>query len=70
MEIGIFFVQNGVYHAVTDSDILKMQAEFYVLKEDLATRGFSEENVKKNIKTVNYDELVDLILNYEKLLWM
>ncbi len=69
-ELGIFLVQNGVYHAVTESEILKMQAEFFVLKEDLLTRGLSEDKVKENIKIVEYGDLVDLMLKYEKLLWM
>ncbi len=70
VEIGIFFVQNGVYHAIFGSEILKKDAEFFVLKEDILTRGLSEDKVKENIKVIDYNDLVDLILKYEKLIWM
>jgi len=75
-KLGIILVENGVYHAVikekgAHSSLLKKPATFYVLSEDLATRGLSNLNVANNVKVVNYNDLVDLIFNdYEKLAWL
>lgn len=76
-ELGIFLVSNGVYHAVlkekgSSSPILdKKDAAFYVLREDLETRGFSETEVDKRVKVISYDDLVGLIMDkYEKVAWL
>lgn len=76
-ELGVFLVSNGIYHAVlkengNPSKVLdKKGATFYVLKEDLQTRGFKEEEVDSRVKVINYDDLVDLIMDkYEKLAWL
>jgi len=76
-ELGVFLVSNGVYHAVikekgSSSPILnKKDAAFYVLREDLETRGFSESEVDKRVKVISYDDLVDLVMDrYEKLAWL
>lgn len=76
-ELGVFLVSNGVYHAVlkekgSSSPILnKKDATFYVLREDLETRGFSESEVDKKVKVISYDDLVELIMDkYEKFAWL
>jgi sulfur relay protein TusB/DsrH len=76
-ELGVFLVSNGIYHAVLKengkpSKILnKKGASFYVLKEDLQTRGFSEGEVDSRVKVISYDDLVDLVMDrYEKLAWL
>jgi len=76
-ELGVFLVSNGIYHAVlkengVSSPILdKKDATFYVLKEDLETRGFGSNEVDSRVKVINYDDLVDLIMDkYEKLAWL
>ena len=75
-KLGIIFVQNGVYHATLKengiaSSLLDKKANFYVLSEDLATRGLHESHVDKRVKVVNYGDVVDLIFNeYEKLAWI
>lgn len=76
-ELGVFLVSNGVYHAVlkekgSSSPILnKKDADFYVLREDLETRGFSESEVDKRVKVIGYDDLVGLIMDrYEKFAWL
>ncbi|MBI5198818.1 MAG: hypothetical protein HZA09_02245 [Nitrospirae bacterium] len=76
-ELGVFLVSNGIYHAVLKengkpSPILdKKGATFYILKEDLETRGFSDNEVDKRVKVIAYDDLVDLIMDkYEKLAWL
>lgn len=76
-ELGVFLVSNGIYHAVLKengkpSPILdKKDATFYILKEDLETRGFSDNEVDKRVKVIGYDDLIDLIMDkYEKLAWL
>ncbi len=75
-ELGIIFVQNGVYHAAIKEDgnpspLLQKSAKFYALSEDLETRGLAGSSVDSRVKVINYDDLVDLVFNdYEKLAWL
>lgn len=75
-KLGVILVGNGVYHATVKeggaaSPLLGKQANFYVLSEDLETRGFSADSVDGRAKIVNYGDVVDLIFNeYEKLIWV
>ncbi len=75
-KLGIVLVGNGVYHATVkekgkSSSILNTAADFYVLKEDLETRGCKAESVDSKVKSVTYSDLVDLIFNdYEKTAWL
>lgn len=75
-KLGIIFVGNGVYHATIKdggaaSPVLGKAASFYVLGEDLESRGFSSANVDSRAKVVNYSDLVDIIFNdYEKIIWI
>ncbi len=75
-KLGIIFVGNGVYHAALKekgqtSKVLDLKANFYVLKEDLETRGLSTSNLDGRVKPVSYGDVVDLIFNeYEKLIWV
>jgi len=75
-ELGIIFVGNGIYHAALKEDgnpspLLQKSAKFYVLSEDLETRGLSSSGIANNIKVITYSDLVDLIFNeYEKTAWL
>ncbi len=75
-KLGIIFVQNGVYHAAVKengnpSPLLKNSADFYVLLEDIETRGLSSSDVDSKIKVVTYEDVVDIIFNdYEKTVWL
>lgn len=75
-KLGIILVGNGVYHAAVkdsgkESPIFKKSANFYVLAEDLESRGFNASNVDSRAKVVNYGDVVDLIFNdYEKIIWI
>jgi sulfur relay protein TusB/DsrH len=75
-KLGLIFIQNGVFHATIKengkaSPLLDKSANFYVLAEDLATRGLTEADVDKRVKIVNYGDVVDLIFNeYEKIVWL
>jgi sulfur relay protein TusB/DsrH len=76
-KLGVILVENGIYHAVMkeggkDSPVLsKAGANFYVLAEDLETRGFTSAQVNPKVKVVCYGDIVDLIMNdYEKTAWL
>ncbi len=75
-KLGIILVGNGVYHATVKengkgSPLLEKNAAFYVLTEDLETRGFTVDKVDSRVKAVTYDDIVDLIFNdYEKIIWL
>lgn len=77
-KLGVILAQNGVYHAVLKEGgeaspvLAKEGAEYYVVKEDLETRGYSEADVvDSKVKTITYGDLVDLLMNdYEKNAWL
>jgi sulfur relay protein TusB/DsrH len=75
-QLGIFLVQNGVYHAAIaengrGSAILDAAPRVFALREDLETRGFAADAVDARVKVVGYDDIVDLIFSeYPKLAWL
>jgi sulfur relay protein TusB/DsrH len=76
-KMGVILVGNGIYHAVVkengkDSPVLsKAGANYFVLADDLTTRGFTEAQVNSKVKIVTYSDIVDLIMNdYEKTAWL
>lgn len=75
-KLGIILVGNGIYHATVKeggaaSTVLSKSANFYVLAEDLESRGFTSANVDSRAKVVTYSDLVDIIFNdYEKIIWI
>jgi len=76
-KMGVILVENGIYHAVTkengkDSPLLSQAgASFYVLSDDLETRGFTAAQVNAKVKVIGYGDIVDLIMNdYEKSVWL
>jgi len=75
-KLGIVLVQNGVYHATikengSPSSLLKKNADFYVLMDDLETRGLGSAKIDSSIKVIGYGDIVDLIFNeYEKTAWL
>ncbi|HEY6010326.1 MAG TPA: DsrH/TusB family sulfur metabolism protein [Nitrospirota bacterium] len=76
-KLGVVLAGNGIYHAVVkeegkDSPVLsKAGANFFVLKDDLETRGYTAANVNSKVKIIGYDDIVDLIMNdYEKTAWL
>ncbi len=52
--------------------MLNYTADYYVLQEDLETRGFTAENVVDDkVKVINFGDIVDLIFNeYDKTAWI
>ncbi len=76
-KLGIILVENGVYHATSKengnaSSLLNYSADYYVLQEDLETRGFTAENVVDDkVKVINFGDVVDLMFNeYDKTAWI
>ena len=75
-QLGVFLVQNGVYHAAVlengkGSPILDAAPRVYALREDLETRGFAADAVDTRVKVVGYGDIVDLIFSdYPKLAWL
>jgi sulfur relay protein TusB/DsrH len=76
-KMGVILVGNGIYHAVVkengkDSPVLsKAGASYFVLADDLTTRGFTAANVNSKVKIISYGDIVDLIMNdYEKTAWL
>ena len=75
-KLGIILVQNGVYHAASKengktSSLLEKNADYYVLMDDLETRGLSGSDISSNVKIISYGDIVDLIFNeYEKTAWL
>ena len=76
-KLGVVLVENGIYHAVTkengkESPVLsKAGASFYVLADDLETRGYTAASVNSKVKVVTYSDIVDIIMNdYEKTAWL
>jgi sulfur relay protein TusB/DsrH len=76
-KLGIVLVQNGVYHATTKengnpSPLLNYSADYYVLQEDLETRGLTGTDViDDKVKVITYGDMVDLIFNdYDKSAWL
>jgi len=76
-KMGVILVGNGIYHAVVkengkDSPVLsKAGANYFVLADDLTTRGYTAAQVNSKVKIVSYGDIVDLIMNvYEKTAWL
>lgn len=75
-KLGIILVQNGVYHATLKesgktSSLLGKKADYYVLMDDLETRGLGSKDISSNVKIISYGDVVDLIFNeYEKTAWL
>jgi len=76
-KLGIVLVQNGVYHATTKengnaSSLLNYSADYYVLLNDLETRGLTADDVVNDkVKVIDFGGVVDLIFNdYDKTAWL
>ena len=68
----IVLLQNGVYFIKKDKlEDLGFVRSAYVLEDDRRLRGLTDDGEhKKNIKDINYDGLVDLIAEHEKVIGM
>jgi sulfur relay protein TusB/DsrH len=76
-KLGIVLVQNGVYHATVKengnpSSLLNYSADYYVLLNDLETRGLTADDViDSKVKVIGFGDIVDLMFNdYDKTAWL
>ena len=76
-KMGVILVGNGIYHAVIKENgkespvMAKAGASYFMLADDLTTRGFTAANVNPKVKIISYSDIVDLIMNdYEKTAWL
>jgi|Deesub1362A_J573_1020465.scaffolds.fasta_scaffold00045_16 sulfur relay protein TusB/DsrH len=67
MAADIVLVQNGVYLAERDR-LEGFCGTAYALDEDIRLRGITD--IDKEIKTIGYDELIDLMAEDEKVIGM
>lgn len=76
-KLSVVLAGNGIYHAVVKADgkpskVLDKAADFYVLTEDMETRGFTAGDlVDGKIKPIDMSQLVDLIMvEHDKFVWL
>ncbi|MHB1652573.1 MAG: DsrH/TusB family sulfur metabolism protein [Desulfitobacteriaceae bacterium] len=64
--VQICLLQDGIYSAITGSAILDDEtlprADWFVLADDLQLRGFTSQNLRPGIHTLNYPDLVKMMM--------
>lgn len=65
MAADVCLMQNAVYF-VQDERLEGFCGTVYVLEEDSGLRGLRDEELKKDIKKVNYEGFVELMANEDK----
>ncbi len=69
MNADIVLVQNGVYFAQEDR-LEGFHKTAYVLEDDIRLRGIRDYSANQRIKSINYDGLVDLMTERDKVIGM
>ncbi|HAM50974.1 MAG TPA: hypothetical protein DCP92_09910 [Nitrospiraceae bacterium] len=69
MAADLVLLQNGVYFAQKER-LEGFCGMSYVLDDDLRLRGLKDDGMEKNIKKVDYESLVDLMGNEDKVVGM
>ena len=69
MAADLVCLQNGVYF-VSGAGLDNFSGKVYVLDEDLRIRGLSDGKIGKDITKVDYDTLVDLMAESDKVVGM
>ncbi len=71
MSADIVLLQNGVYFIQKERlEDLGFYRTAYVLEDDKRLRGLKDNDNHKNIKDINYDSLVDLMVGSDKIVGM
>jgi sulfur relay protein TusB/DsrH len=71
MSAEIVFLQNGVYFTQGQKlGVAGFEGNAYVLEDDRQLRGLEKNSGAKNIQDINYDSLVDLITENDKVIGM
>lgn len=67
MTANVALIQNGVYF--TQKDRLNgFRGIIYALEDDIRLRGLRDEEIGKDIKKIDYDGLVELMIKEDKVI--
>jgi tRNA 2-thiouridine synthesizing protein B len=77
-KLGLVLIQDGVIGISTKGKISKhveellgLNVEVFAIKSDIMARGIALENVHDKVKSIEYDDLIDVIDNTPKIIsWM
>jgi sulfur relay protein TusB/DsrH len=71
-EVGICLLQDAVYFVCKGrkgngmmADVIKLGILVFAARKDVELRGLAKQ-LYEEIKVLDYDEIIDLILNYER----
>jgi len=67
MSANIVLIQNAVYFAQKDS-LDGFSGIIYALEDDIRLRGLRDEELRKDMKKLDYDGLVELMIEEDKLI--
>lgn len=67
MAADICLIQNAVYFSLKDR-LQGFCGSVYLLDEDRRRRGLGESDIEKDIKKIDYDNFVELILGEDKVI--
>lgn len=65
MAANLVLLQNGVYFALKER-LEGFYRTAYILDEDIKLRGLKDKELGKGIKKIDYDDLVDLMAEEDK----
>jgi sulfur relay protein TusB/DsrH len=69
MAADICLIQNAVYFAQKEN-LKGFRGTAYILEEDCKLRGLKDEEIEKNLTGLNFDSLVDLMADHDKVIGM
>lgn len=67
MAANVFLIQNAVYFALSDKNN-SFNGIIYALEDDLKLRGLKDEELRKDIKKLDYDGFVELMAKEDKVI--
>jgi len=67
MSSNIVLIQNAVYFAQKDR-LDGFSSIIYALEDDIRLRGLRDEELKKGIKKLDYDGLIELMIEEDKVI--
>ena len=65
----LILLQNGIYFA-QNGRLDGFSGTVYALDDDIRLRGLKDEEIQKDVNRLNYDGLVDLMANEDKVAGM
>ncbi len=78
MRINLILLHDGVIGVNQKSkippvleELLKMPINIYVLISDILARGMNLKDLRDNLKAIDYEDLVEILVNYKKIIsWL